>query len=94
MRKETVAARLRRHPKLSLALMMISGFCLLVMTGIFAPKAIALIEVIDTHGFSGMGWREAIIMLFGLIYGTLGFFSYLAFRVFEKAVVDNILTSQ
>lgn len=93
MPQEALATKLKRHPTLTIFLMMLSGFCLLVMTGLFAPKALALLEAIDNHGISGMHWPHFLILIAAGLYGMIGFFFYLTFKVLEKAVVDDILTS-
>lgn len=93
MPQEALITKLKRRPMLSLAFMILSGFCLLIMTGIFAPAAISLLKAIDEHGLSGMGWPHFLVMAWAALYGFLGFGFYLAFKVLEKVVVDEILTA-
>ena len=62
MEQESLATKMKRHPTLSFVLMMLSGFCVFVMGGTFVPKVITLLNIIDTHGVSGMGWSGALIM--------------------------------
>lgn len=93
MPSETLATKLKRYPMLTLFLMMLMGFCLLVITGLFAPEALALLRVIDAHGVTGMHWTHAVVVIWAALYGVLGFFFYLAFKVLEKVVIDDLLTS-
>lgn len=93
MPPETLAMTLKRRPMLTLSLLMFFGFCLLVITGLFVPKVLALIEVIDKHGVSGMRWIHVVVMIMAALYGVIGFSFYLAFKVLEKAVIDDFLNS-
>lgn len=91
MPPEALATKLKRHPMVSIGFMMLSGFCLLVMTGLFAPKALIVLEAINANGFSGMRWQHFLVIIWASLYGIVGFFFYLAFKVTEKIVVDEIL---
>lgn len=93
MSPETLAVKLKNRPMLTLALLTLIGFCLLVITGLFVPQALALIEAINTHGVSGMQWTHIAIVIIATLYGVIGFSFYLAFKVLEKVVVDDILSS-
>ncbi len=93
MSQESLAAKLKRRPAVTLMLMMLTGFCLLVITGMFVPKVLALLEAIDAHGVSGMRWQHFLVLVVAGLYGIMGFGFYLVFKVLEKAVIDDILTS-
>lgn len=93
MSPETLAMKLKNRPTLTLALLTLFGFCLLVISGLFVPKVLAVIEIINDHGMSGMRWTHIAIMIWAALYGVIGFFIYLAFKVLEKVVIDDILTS-
>lgn len=93
MLPETLAIKLKRRPMLTLFFMMLSGFCLLVISGLFVPEVITLIKAINTHGISGMRWSHILVMIMAALYGVIGFSFYLVFKVLEKVVIDDMLTS-
>lgn len=95
MNEETTLETVLQHfPKLTILGTMLSGFILLIITGIYGPKFLIFTNGIATKGLSGMHWQDFLTMVITLCFVIFYFCFLFGYKMLEKFVITGLLTSK